>query len=363
MSAVRLALRFTVAISCAFTLNSARASSFVYVSNANSNEIIGFSLNEDTGALTRIQTEGLGGKVMPLAISPNQLRLYAVVRTEPYRVASLAINPIDGHLTNLGSAPLAQSMAYISTDQTGRFLLSASYGGNVVSLNPIDSNGVVGAPSDVEKTGPMAHAIRPSPDNRYVFASVLGADQWLRFQLDADAGKLIPDPAPAFQFPKHSGPRHFVFSKDARHVYLIDETDGKLHMLAFDSKADAVRLVQSVSTLPPESEGQKVEGADLHLTDDGRFLYTSDRASSTISAFRVDAATGRLSRVGTYPTVKNPRGFNVAGKFVIVAGLESPDLQVFAIDRKSGSLIALEKYPVGKGANWVETVKFDGSNH
>jgi 6-phosphogluconolactonase len=40
--------------------------------------------------------------------------------------------------------PLADSMAYIATDRTGRFLLSASYQGNKVAVNAIGPTGVVG---------------------------------------------------------------------------------------------------------------------------------------------------------------------------------------------------------------------------
>jgi 6-phosphogluconolactonase len=32
---------------------------------------------------------------------------------------------------------------------------------------------------------------------------------------------------------------------------------------------------------------------------------------------------------------------------------------VYAIDQASGALSLLQKYPAGKGANWVEIVSFD----
>jgi 6-phosphogluconolactonase len=35
---------------------------------------------------------------------------------------------------------------------------------------------------------------------------------------------------------------------------------------------------------------------------------------------------------------------------------------VYRIDRHTGQLDAIGKYPVGKGANWVEIVTYGGTN-
>lgn len=340
------------------------AATYAYVSNADSRDISVFRLDAQSGALAGVETVPVGGTVMPMALSPDHHRLYAALRSKPYRVVSFAIDPRDGHLVELGHAPLADSMAYISTDGTGRYLLSASYGGNLLAVNRIGENGVAGDVLQTVKTGPMAHAIRTSADNRYAFASVLGADAWLRLKFDAATGALTEDEQPAYSLPKGSGPRHFVFSADQRFVYLIDELDGKLHTLAFNAATDTVKPIQTISILPPDFEGTKPWGADVHLTPDGRFLYVSERTSSTLGAYRVNAATGKLTRIGTYPTEKQPRGFNIdpSGRYLLAVGQLSPTLSVYRIDSKHGALSKVGQYPVGKGANWVEVVNYDGSN-
>ncbi|MCY0389402.1 lactonase family protein [Robbsia sp. Bb-Pol-6] len=339
------------------------AATYAYVSNADSASISVFRLDRANGALTDVQTVAVGGTVMPLALSPNHLRLYAGLRSAPYRVLSFAVDPIDGHLIDLGAAPLAESMAYLSTDATGRYLFGASYGGKLVSVNPIGANGVAGGPQQIIRTGPMAHAIRSAPDNRYVFASVLGDDVWLRFAFDPATGTLTQDAAPAYRLPPRSGPRHFQFSADRRFTYLIDELDGKLHVLAFDARHDTARPVQTVSVLPDGFTGTPW-GADLHLTPDGRFLYASERTSSTLVAYRVARGTGKLTRIGTYAAPHQPRGFGMdpAGDYLLAVGQLSTRMTVYRIDRKTGGLQALGDYPVGKNPNWVEIVDFDGTN-
>lgn len=340
------------------------AATYVYVSNADSRDISVFRVDAQSGALASVETVPVGGTVMPMALSPDHNKLYAALRSEPYRVVTFAINPLDGRLIELGRAPLAQSMAYISVDGTGRYLLSASYGGNLLAVNRIGGDGVAGDVLQTVKTGPMAHAIRTSADNQYAFASVLGADAWLRLKFDSSNGELTEDAKPAYSLPKGSGPRHFVFSPDRRFVYLIDELDGKLHVLAFNAASDSVKPIQTISILPPDFSGEKPWGADLHVTPDGRFLYTSERTSSTLGVYRVNASTGKLARVNTYPTEKQPRGFNISpsGRYLFAVGQLSPTLSAYRIDSKTGALDEIGKYPVGKGANWIEVVDFDGTN-
>ncbi|CAD6513333.1 lactonase family protein [Paraburkholderia sabiae] len=359
------ALRIVTAAVVGVTVTlAAHASTYVYVSNADSKDISVLALDQANGKLTSVETVSVDGTVMPMALSPDRHRLYAGLRSTPYRVVSFAINPLDGKLIELGRAPLADSMAYVSTDATGRYLFSASYGGNMLAVNAIGADGVAKDVQQTIKTGPMAHAIRTSADNRYAFASVLGSDAWLRLKFDPSTGHLTEDHDPAYKLPEKSGPRHFVFSHDQRFVYLIDELDGKLHVLSFNRASDTVTPIQTVSILPPAFSGDKPWGADVHLTPDGRFLYASERTSSTLAAYKIDAATGKLKRVGTFSTEKQPRGFNIdpTGHYLFAVGQLSPTLSVYRIDAKTGDLGEIGKYPVGKGANWVEVVSFDGSN-
>ncbi len=342
----------------------AHAATYAYVSNSDSRDISVFGLDPSTGALRAIETVPVDGAVMPMALSPDHHRLYAALRSTPYRVVSFAINPLDGRLIELGRSPLADSMAYVSMDASGHYLFSASYGGNLLAVNRIGENGVAEDVQQTVKTGPMAHAIRQSPGGRYAFASVLGADAWLRLPFDASTGKLTDTGEPAYQLPEKSGPRHFVFSPNGRFAYLIDELDGKLHVIALSQSGADARPIQTVSILPPDFHGDKPWGADLHLTPDGKFLYASERTSSTLAAYRVDAVSGKLARIGTFATEQQPRGFAIdpSGAYLLAAGQLSPTLAVYRIDRHTGHLDAIGKYPVGKGANWVEIVTYDGTN-
>ena len=104
---------------------------------------------------------------MPMAVSPSKKHLYAVVRSQPVRVLTFAIDPATGALTQKASAPLPDSMPYVSTDHTGRFLFTASYGGDKIAVSPIGENGLVEAEAiQVIPTGRNAHSILPDPQQQ-----------------------------------------------------------------------------------------------------------------------------------------------------------------------------------------------------
>ena len=151
---------------------------FVYVSNMDSREIVVLRLDSKSGELTLCQQVFVSGKVMPMTVSPDRRFIYAALRSEPYSVASFAIDPWNGKLTHLANAPLPDSMPYISTDRTGRFLFGASIPedpteprNSLISVSPIGLHGFVQPPHQIIRTAPKMHAILPDPSNRYVFAT------------------------------------------------------------------------------------------------------------------------------------------------------------------------------------------------
>ena len=335
----------------------ALATTWVYVSNADSQDISVLELDRDLGVLKPVETVNVGGQVMPMAVSPDKRFLYAALRSQPYRVVSFAIDAASGKLKKLGEAPLADSMANIDTDATGKWLFAASYPGHKITVNAIDKEGSVGAIQQLIPTAPNAHAIHADSTNRFVLATSLGGDNVSSWRFDAASGKLSPNDPPLTGAQPKSGPRHFVWDKAQRFVYLVDELDAALHVYAWESAGGTLQLLQSTTTLPAGFAG-KPWAADLHLTPDGRYLYASERTSSTLSAFRVDPSTGLLQPLGQTPTEKTPRGFAIdpSGRYLIAAGQESHSVSVYAIDANTGALGTPKRLPVGKNPNWIEIV-------
>ena len=335
----------------------AGAATFVYVSNADSQEVSVLELDRDAGRVKPVESVAVGGAVMPMAVSPDKRVLYAALRSQPFRVVSLAIDPASGRLKKLAEAPLADSMANIDVDASGRWLFAASYPGHKITVNSIDAQGVVGAIQQLLPTSPNAHAIHADAANRFVLATSLGGDHLSVWRFDAAKGQLTPNDPPLASTAQKAGPRHFVWDKAQRYVYVVNELDASVYVFAWDATRGSMRELQRTSALPPGFSG-KPWAADLHLTPDGRFLYASERTSSTLTAFRVDAEKGTLQTIGQTGTEKTPRGFAIdsTGRYLIAAGQESHSVSVHPIDTSTGKLGEPARLSVGKNPNWIEIV-------
>lgn len=336
----------------------AGAATVAYVSNADSQDIYVLRLNGD-GSVNLIEQVDTGSTVMPLALSPDRKFLYASLRGEPYSVVSYAIDPKSGKLKALSKVPLADNMANIATDRTGRYLLAASYFGNKISVNAIGSDGTVQVPPlAVIPTGKNAHSVQVDPANAFVFASNLGSDVILQYRFDPASGAVTPNTPPSVATKAGAGPRHFVFSPDQRFVYAINELDATVNTYAYDRHTGTLALQASDSALPEGfKSSEQLAAADLHLTPDGRFLYATERTSNTLTGYRVDQASGKLTRILNIPTETQPRGFNIdpQGRFLLAVG-QKAGLTSYAIDRDSGALTPVFRYTLGRNPNWVEII-------
>jgi len=334
----------------------APAAIVVYVANADSHDIAILALDGDS-PLREIDRFATGGTVMPLAVRPDKRVLYASIRSEPFRVLSLAIDAASGRLEEIGSAPLPASMCWISTDRLGRHLLSASYGASLVAVGPIDDEGVAGEARQVVATEEKAHAIQVDPGNRFAYATCLGGG--VVKQMRFDAGRLEDNAVPAWRARPGAGPRHFVFHPTDPFLFLLNELDATVDVLEIDRATGTLRGISVAHALPAHFAGGAPWAADLHLTPDGRFLYASERRSSTLASFAVDADSGALTPIETVPTESEPRGFAIApdGRCLIAVGQASHRLSRYAIDAASGKLALIASQPVGRNPNWVEIVE------
>lgn len=353
---------------------------FVYVSNGDDGDITVMELNLNSGNLKLVEKIPAGPNVMHMALSPDHHFLYASIRSEPFSVISYSINSETGKLTQLSKESLPDNMVYISVDKTGRFLLSVSYSGSKIAVNPIASNGVVQPePIQLISTELKPHSILVDQSNRFIYVPHLGNDKIRKFLFDESTGNLKPN-NPDFVYSKNgSGPRHFDFSPNNNFVYVSNELDGTVYAYEMNNKTGILTEIQRISVFPPPnmtvessttlgrndvkdvSDGvdTAIKVADIHITSDGKWLYVSERATNTITAFSVDSASGNLTYIGNYNTEKIPRGINIDpdGNFVIAAGQKSDHVSVYAINRQSGELKLLDRYESGKGPNWIEIVE------
>ena len=153
--------------------------------------------------------------------------------------------------------------------------------------------------------------------------------------------KTDPDKAEA-----GDGPRHAVWSKDGRFLFVVNELGSSVSSYAFDGSK--FTRVDKKSMLPEALDKREKDGsspnskaAAIKLTADGRILMASNRGHDSIAFYSVDAATGRLELRNIQKLLgKFPRDFELmpGERYMIVGHKMSDEIQVYAFDRANCSL-------------------------
>jgi len=340
----------------------------VVVSNAVDGDLATFSLTSD-GALAPLARYPAGDAAMPVAVQADRARLYVATRGEQPTIVAFRVAAA-GALARIGTTAIDASLAYLSLDRSGRWLLGASYGGNSLSL--YDAARVRdgdGAPLQVVHGIANAHAVVVSPDNRFAYVSSLGSDRIFTFALVEDAGGLRALEHGETRVPGGFGPRHLRFARDGRALVAVSEfqatlatftrdTDsGRLGDAQVSARHAAVADLPQGHARPPAPTGPAVWAADLHLTSDERFAYVSERTSSQLLCYR-RAADGSFEPAHATLTETQPRGFAIdpSGRWLVACGEQSEHVSVYAIAPNDGTLALHARVHGGRGANWVAIV-------
>lgn len=239
---------------------------------------------------------------------------------------------------------------HLALDASGSLLVTANYGGGSIAYFPVGADGSIGpraglfthegsGPHERRQTRPHAHGITFSPDNRFVLVPDLGIDRVMIYRVDGQSLSLHESES-AGVLHSGAGPRHAVFSPDGKHLYVINELDNTVTLFDWDAATGALLSRERYSLLPEGAEPLGT-GAELALDPTGRFLYASTRGHDLIAVFARDGAGGELTAVGHFPTEgEGPRTFALSadGQWLVVANQMGGNLVLYRVDAASGLL-------------------------
>ena len=334
----------------------------VYVALSGEEKLSIWTMDAETGRLWFQGDVTVGGAPGPLAIDPGRRFMYVGLRST-CQLASFCIDALSGGLSPIGTIPLDADPCYLTTDRTGRFVLSAYYRAGAVSVHQVGPDGSALSPSvQWVPTADKAHSIQTDVSNRHAFVPhVAGSNRILQFSFDERTGHLTPNPVPRVVPDTAAGPRHYCFHPSGHWVYFCNEQGCSVTAYRLNSSTGTLAFVQTVSTLPEHFDGQNT-CAQIHMASSGRFLYVANRGHDSIACLSIDAATGRMTAAGHQLTEKTPRAFNLdpGGRYLYVAGLDSGRLCAYRICPESGLLDLVETYVVGQRPMWVHVVELRG---
>lgn len=138
-------------------------------------------------------------------------------------------------------------------------------------------------------------------------------------------------------------------------LHALHELSGTITSYARDWVTGGLTETDDVSTTAPElalvpgairsgtghaPHGNVIWSAELQVTPDGRFLYATERSSSTIAVLAQDDRTQSLTLRATVKTEEQPRGMAIdpTGNFLLVCGEVSNRISVYSINQTSGLL-------------------------
>lgn len=352
-------IRFTTLLFCTLYSTYSLARTMVYISNADDGNIVAYELNADNGELSAKQTITAGDNVMPLVVSPNHKMLYASIRANPHAAVNFSINQSNGWLTKISQTRIQHDMCFIATDVDGEYLISSSYGGSSITVNAINTNGeVVMHGAKTYPTGLHDHAVLMDATNRFLFTTNIGSDQILQMVFNQETGEITPNTPAAIKTKTGAGPRHLRFSPDNKFVYLLNEYNGTVNVYAFNKNNGTLEEKQSIS-MSARGFKEKPSAAEIQITPNGQYVYTSERRTNTLSIFRRHKKTGLLTYAQSIPTEKKPRSFAITpnGRHLLSAGQESAHVSLYEISQDTGHLRFLQRYLVGNNPSWVEIVE------
>ncbi len=341
--------------------------------SAKSDGIYVYKFDEQTGNADFVSSVSSSNPSY-LSISPDQKNVYAVNENSNADnngggVSAFSFNRSKGELRLINQEKTGgNDPCYIDEAPYAKWLAVANYSGGSVSILPVLENGDLGKlRSTIQYSGkgfnperqeaPHAHAAVFSKDGRILAVTDLGLDKIILYPFDQNSGEIDSDKAIVTNLKPGAGPRHVVFHPTNHLIYVVEELSASVSV--FKIKGEKLVQVQNLEMLQPDQMKGNT-GADIHISDDGQFLYTSLRGTiNEIRIFKVKN-NGKLKAIGVQDTKGvNPRNFSLSpsGNFLLVGNQSSDEIHIFKRNAKTGLLTDIQKkINLGKPVclKWIE---------
>ncbi len=203
-------------------------------------------------------------------------------------------------------------------------------------------------PNSARQDIPHPHCATVSPDNRFLLVCDLGSDAISVFEIDPQTGHLTTSDPHLFSVRPGSGPRHIVFHPNGRWAYGINELDSTVDLFLWTKTSSTENpqgfLVNAnfhIKTIADDFPAEKNTAAEVAVSPDGNFVYASNRGEDTLVVFSVRPKKGDLAVVQRVPCGgKGPRHFTLdpTAQWLLCGNQDSASVTVFRRDAATGKL-------------------------
>jgi uncharacterized protein (TIGR03437 family) len=337
------------------------APGFLYVlkDNTSSNQLYGYTVDEMTGELTLLDGfpistggNGDGGSSFSerLTIDRKNHRLYAVNEGSK-RVSAYAINLTTGALTSLPFSLINldpgnlfnRNFFNIAVHPSGSPLVVGIGSNNQIAsyrITDTEARPAPGSPYSMDFASPVSIAF--SQDGNHVYTGGFSGSAFAGFRVNATTGELTALPGSLFEsgmlFPR-------AYATDAARRLFMANLYGQMRV--FTTRADDIP--RSVSGNPFTSGLTQCMHGLIHPNG---FYPVADSAGNRVGNYRISGSDSdtRLTPVTGSPFPAGGSGTNVlalsqAGMFLFAANSESRNLTTFRVNPATGVLTRLGTQP------------------
>ncbi|MBA2587794.1 MAG: lactonase family protein [Alphaproteobacteria bacterium] len=327
--------------------------------NGNGEGIYLVNVDDATGVPSGLKLVAKDTSPAWFTLSRDYRFLYAINETDAFgpaksgSITAYAVDAASGALKKLNTVDAGGPIpSYASVDPSGKFLLTAVYGGGSFSVIRIRPDGSLGEMTDnVKPKGPMSvyqaadrpvgmrgskaphgsrgHMIMADPSGKYIVGADAGRDQIFVWTLDAN-GKL--NQVSVTKSVPGAGTRHFAFSPDGKTLYVGHEQNSRVQVYGFGG-GKLTPIGASVSTLPDGFQGSSTTSG-LVIDKTGKHLYVANRVHDTIATFAL-TADGGIKRIGdthTEGTIPRTLTIDPSGKFLYSMNQHGDNIATFRLD-------------------------------
>jgi 6-phosphogluconolactonase len=306
------------------------------------------SFNSETGELTNQNLMASTKNPSYMAISSDRKFVYCVNESDSGKVSSFSWDHSTNKLNQLSQQSSEGSYpCYIDINDDENILALANYmTGNLVTYT-INKEGIIqgspvvyqhkgSGPNTSRQEGPHAHCAVFNPTNNFLYCVDLGIDQIVKYPV---LGNQIIEGSTAITIKGGNGPRHLAFHPNKNLAFVVNELSNSVVSMKTDNELGAFEMINEVSALP-EGYSETSYCADIHTSDDGKFLYVSNRGHNSIAIFSI-AEDGSLTQLATESTGGEwPRNFTLSpnGDFLLVANQNTHNVVSLKVDKATGLL-------------------------
>lgn len=306
------------------------------------------TLDTDQEKLTNVRLIAAQEKPAYLALGPNHLVFVLKQDGEKGGVATYQL--ADEHAKELDEDLSAGAPpAHVSWDKGRHMIYTANYHKGEIRAYKVSDDGHLTLTDSVvhegqcgprpEQDAPHAHYAQLTPDGRLAVCD-LGMDLLVTYDV-SDDGKLTM--AARYQGEPGFGTRHLAFHPNGQYAYLLGELSSKLEVLKYNSADGSFKHLQTIKTIPNDWQAHNGAAA-IHLSADGKFVYTSNRGENTIAVFAIQPDFN-VKHVQSISTAGDfPRDFELShdDHYLVASNQLSDNLTLYRRNTTTGLLTAIQ---------------------